>query len=274
MNLGPATARLVAAGVESARYEAELLAAHVLGVSRAGLLVAGEPAAAQQQRFDDLVARRAERIPLQYLIGAPFLDLDLAVGPGVFVPRPETELLADWALGHLGPADTTVVDLCSGSGALAAAVAAHRPDLTVYAVERSPAALAYLRPNVAPYAVRVVAGDIEDPTLLTGLTGAADLVLCNPPYVPDTVEVGPEVRCDPAEAVFAGPDGLALMPAVLACAHRLLRPGGRVAVEHDDSHGESVPRLLRGKGFIEVRDHADLAGRPRFTTGSRGPGRG
>jgi release factor glutamine methyltransferase len=266
--LSAAVARLAAAGITAARYEAELLAAHVLGVPRGRLLLAGPPSPTAERELSGLIARRATRIPLQYLIGAAFLDLELVVGPGVFVPRPETELLADWGLAALTPADTTVVDLCSGSGALAAAVAAAQPRLEVYAVERSPDALAYLRRNVSALGVTVVAADIADAGLLPELAGRVDLVLANPPYVPSGVPVAPEVLFDPADAVFAGPDGLALMPAVLATARRLLRPGGELAVEHDDTHGQSVPELFVRNGFERVEDHPDLADRPRFTTGS------
>ncbi|WVK85053.1 peptide chain release factor N(5)-glutamine methyltransferase [Dactylosporangium sp. AC04546] len=254
----------------SPRVDAELLASHVLSVPRGRLPVVRAFTPEQATRFESLVARRAAREPLQHITGeAPFHGLSLAVGPGVFIPRFETELLVEWALRQ--PA-SRVVDLCSGSGAIAVAFAANRPSATVLAVERSPAALPWLRRNVAALApaVSVVEGDVTDSSVLSDVDGLVDLVLCNPPYVPSTTPVDPEVRDhDPAEAVFAGTDGLALMPAIAARAAALLRPGGLLAIEHDDTQGESLPALLRGFPFTDVVDHTDLAGRPRFTTARR-----
>ncbi|WP_432986369.1 peptide chain release factor N(5)-glutamine methyltransferase [Dactylosporangium sp. CA-233914] len=271
VTLADATRTLAGAGVASPRVDAELLAAHVLGIPRSRLLTAAALTPAQARAFGDLVARRAQRVPLQHLTGsAPFYGLELAVGPGVFVPRFETELLLEWALGQ--PA-SVVADLCSGSGAIAVAFATHRPAAAVAAVERSPAALSWLRRNVAEHApgVRVAEGDIADRRVLADLDGGVDLVLCNPPYVPAAAPVDVEVaEHDPREAVFAGDDGLELMPAVARTAARLLRPGGRLGIEHDDSQGESLPALLRASGdFDEIVDHRDLAGRPRFTTARR-----
>jgi release factor glutamine methyltransferase len=226
----------------------------------------------EAERFAGLVARRAARIPLQHLLGsAAFRHLDLAVGDGVFVPRPETELLAGWGIERVTPG-ATVVDLCSGSGAIALAVADEARPGRVVAVERSPAALTWLRRNAAGRdAVEVVAGDVTDPALLRDLDGAVDLVLCNPPYVPDATVVPPEVaRHDPAEAVFGGPDGLTVIRPVVTLAARLLRPGGWVGIEHDDVHAAAVPELLRADGrFAEVTAHTDLAGRPRYATARR-----
>ncbi|MGI5244925.1 peptide chain release factor N(5)-glutamine methyltransferase [Dactylosporangium sp. CA-139066] len=270
--IAAAAAALDRAGVGSPRVDAELLAAHVLGVTRARLLTAsaGREQIAEIRR---LVARRAERIPLQHLTGtAPFYGLELAVGPGVFVPRFETELLVEWALARLGSAGR-VVDLCSGSGAIALAVATQRPGLQVYCVERSKSALTWLRGNVERVAprVRVIEADVSDDAVLADIAGTADMVLCNPPYVPETADVDVEVaQHDPHEAVFAGGDGLDLMPAVARAAARLLRPGGELAVEHDDTQGASLPDLLRATGdFDEIADHRDLAGRPRFATARR-----
>jgi release factor glutamine methyltransferase len=257
------------AGVPSSRVDAELLAAYVLGVPRSRLAMVTSFDAAQAVRFHRLIKARASRVPLQHLTGtAPFRGLDLAVGPGVFIPRPETELLVEWAITRAGPAPL-VVDLGSGSGAIALSFAVERPNSQVYALERAPAALVWLRRNVAEIdpRVRVVEGDLADPTVLTDLDGRADLVLCNPPYVPAGAPVDVEVaEHDPAEAVFGGADGLALIPAVVELAARLLRPGGWVGVEHDDGHGVTVPALLRRR-FVDVSDHTDLAGRPRFAVG-------
>lgn len=264
-----AVAVLTAAGVSSPRFDAEVLAAHVLGTSRARLALEGFTPG-QAAVYRRLVAARADRVPLQHLTGtAPFRYLSLSVGPGVFVPRPETELLVSWGLSVATPT-ATVVDLCAGSGAIALSVAHERPGTTVYAVERDPMALVWLRRNVALVGapVRVVAGDVADPTTLSALDGTVDLVLANPPYVPAGTPVPPEVaEHDPPQAVFAGPDGLAVVRSVIACAARLLAPGGWVGIEHDVSQAVAVPSLLAGQGrFRDVHDHPDLAGRARFST--------
>ncbi|MEH0844317.1 peptide chain release factor N(5)-glutamine methyltransferase [Micromonospora sp. CPCC 205711] len=270
---------LGAAGVESARAEAELLAAYVLDVPRGRLALADGFTPDQRERYDALVARRAGREPLQHLTGlAAFRHLELAVGPGVFVPRPETELLAGWGIARARALTApVVVDLCSGSGAIALAVAQELPTARVVAVERSPAALAWLRRNAADRAaagdrpVRVVAADVTDPELLAELVGAVDVLLCNPPYVPRAVVVPPEVAGhDPDEAVFGGADGLTVIRPVVARAARLLRPGGVLGVEHDDTHAAAVPALLAADGrYGGIEEHRDLAGRPRFATASR-----
>ncbi|MCM4076833.1 peptide chain release factor N(5)-glutamine methyltransferase [Actinoplanes sp. TRM88002] len=270
--MASAVADLAAAGVASPRVDAEVLAAHVLGIPRGRLLLVDSLRPEELSRFTALVAERVKRIPLQHLLGtAAFRHLELQVGDGVFVPRPETELLAGWAIEHTRPG-ATVVDLCSGSGAIALAVADEAGPGRVVAVERSPAALAWLRRNAEPYpAVEVLPGDVTDPGLLAGLRGRVDVVLCNPPYVPDGTAVPPEVaEHDPAEAVFGGPDGLEVVRPVIALAAALLRPGGVVGIEHDDVHGEAVPELLRADGrFTAVTAHDDLTGRPRYATARR-----
>lgn len=312
---------LAEAGIGSARAEAEQLAAHVAGVSRGQLALVATLTSGQRDRFEALVVRRARREPLQHVLGsAAFRYLELAVGPGVFVPRPETELLAGWGVeqaarlaterrsaaraaderaaatdDECAPAtpEVLVVDLCSGSGAIALAVANEVPAARVVAVERSLSALDWLRRNAADRAaagdrpIQVLAGDVTDPGLLTdpaGLgaaVGRVDVLLCNPPYVPDGTDVPPEVGGhDPAEAVFGGADGLAVIRAVIERAVALLRPGGVFGVEHDDTHGTAVPELLRADGrFVDVTGHLDLVGRPRFATARRAfatdaPGRG
>jgi release factor glutamine methyltransferase len=261
----------------SARVDAEILAAHVLGVPRGRLALVDGFTDEQLAEFDALVARRAGGEPVQHLVGsAGFRHLELAVGPGVFVPRPETELLAGWAITLIRPG-TTVVDLCSGSGAIALAVANEVPGTRVYAVERSPAALAWLRRNAEARAaagdppIHVVEGDAADPAVLGGLDGTVDAVLCNPPYVPAGAPVPADVADhDPPDAVFAGADGLAVIRPVIARAAALLRPGGVFGVEHDDSQGTAVPALLRAHGcFTDIEDHRDLAGRPRYATAVR-----
>ena len=270
--LAAATRRLADAGVASPRVDAELLAAHALGVARGRLLLIDAIRPGELARFRSLVADRARRIPLQHLLGtAAFRHIELAVGDGVFVPRPETELLAGWGIEHTAPG-AVVVDLCSGSGAVALSVADESRAGRVIAVERSPAALEWLRRNAAAFpAAEVVAGDVTDPDLLSDLHGQVDVLLCNPPYVPDGTEVPPEVSAhDPAEAVFGGGDGLAVIRPVIRLAAALLRPGGRVGIEHDDVHGAVVPELLRADGrFTGVTAHDDLTGRPRFATARR-----
>ncbi|MEU4619058.1 peptide chain release factor N(5)-glutamine methyltransferase [Actinoplanes sp. NPDC023801] len=270
--MASATADLAEAGVESPRVDAELLVAHVLGVSRGRLLLIDSIRAEELARFRELVARRRERIPLQHLLGtAAFRHVELAVGDGVFVPRPETELLAGWGAERTRPG-AVVVDLCSGSGAIAIAIADETRAGRVIAVERSTAALPWLRRNASAYpVVEVVAGDVTDPGLLSELHGAVDVLLCNPPYVPDGTAVPPEVSGhDPAEAVFGGGDGLEVIRPVIQLAAALLRPGGSLGIEHDDMHGEAVPALLRADGrFDEVTAHDDLTGRPRYATARR-----
>ncbi|MCF6505966.1 peptide chain release factor N(5)-glutamine methyltransferase [Blastococcus sp. MG754426] len=277
--LGGAAARLAEAGVESPRVDAELLLAHALGVPRARLLVLDEVDDAAATRFEALVAQRADRVPLQHLTGrAPFRYLELAVGPGVFVPRPETEQLVGWALERLaGIAEPVVVDLGSGSGAIALSLAHEHPGAQVTAVERDPGAIAWTRHNAGARAaagdtpVDVLAGDMTDPGLLRELDGRADLVVSNPPYVPDGARVPREVADhDPPLALWGGPDGLDVVRGLLVTAARLLRPGGWLGIEHADQQGESLPAVVRSHGaFTDVDDHPDLAGRPRYTTARR-----
>jgi release factor glutamine methyltransferase len=271
--LAAAASSLAAAGVASPRVDAELLAAYVLGVGRGRLALIDGIRDSEARRLLDLVSERARRIPLQHLIGtAAFRHLELAVGEGVFVPRPETELLAGWGIAHTAPG-ATVVDLCSGTGAIALSVADEAAPGRVIAVERSPAALAFLRRNTAGTAVEAVAGDVTDPALLSDLRGAVDVVLCNPPYVPEGSAVPPEVaEHDPADAVFGGSDGLAVIRPVIALAAALLNSGGVVGIEHDDRHAAAVPGMLRANGrFVDVEDHQDLSGRPRYATARRLP---
>jgi release factor glutamine methyltransferase len=264
-----AVAVLSAAELPSPRVDAEILAAHVLGVPRGKLLLAPALDRAQAERLRALVARRARRVPLQHLTGvAPFHHVEVAVGPGVFVPRPETELLVEWGLAKDA---ATVVDLCSGSGAIALAVAHARPGARVYAVEQDPTALRWLRQNAEGTGIHVVEGDVTDPALLAELDGTVDLVLCNPPYVPTTTEVPPEVAgFDPYPAVFSGADGLDLIRGLVPRVAALLRLGGWFGVEHDDTHAHAVPALLAEDGrYDRIEDHPDLGGRPRFATARR-----
>ncbi|MFC5263252.1 peptide chain release factor N(5)-glutamine methyltransferase [Kribbella qitaiheensis] len=270
--LAEATARLAEAGVASPDYDAAELLAHVTGSSRLQLALV-EPTAEQEAQYAVLVGRRAQREPLQHLTGtAAFRYRELAVGPGVFVPRPETEVLVGWILDRLvGVEAPLVVDLCSGSGAIAGAVATERPDSTVHAVELSPEACVWARRNLAGTGATLHEGDIDG--CLPELNGMVDAVISNPPYIPLTAweSVTAEVRDhDPALALWSGDDGLDEIKVVAATAGRLLKPGGWFGCEHADVQGESAPAVFTSTTlFTEIRDQQDLSGRPRFTTGRR-----
>ena len=261
----------------SPRTDAELLAAYTLGVSRSRLLLVDDFTDPQLTAFRELIGARVRRVPLQHLIGtAPFGDIDIEVGPGGFIPRPETELLVAWALTKLPAPDPLVVDFCSGTGAIALSVAHARPDATVIAVERDAAAAVWLRRNAVARAalgdrpIDTRTGDVTDPKILESDNRAVDMLLCNPPYVPDATPVSPEVRQDPSIAVFGGTDGLDVIRPIVLRAVTLIKPGGWLAIEHDDTHGDSVPALIEAtRAFESVDLHRDMAGRPRFTTARR-----
>lgn len=273
-NLAPtlrqAVERLRASGVPSPEHDAAELLAHVLGVSRKQL--PGNPALDEMQArvFAELVERRAAREPLQHLTGtAGFRYLDLAVGPGVFVPRPETEVLAGWAVDRAREHDApVVVDLCTGSGAIALAVATEVPQARVYAVELDEQAASWAAGNLAGSRVGLRQGDMAE--AFPDLDGAVDVVVSNPPYIPLEAweSVAPEVRDhDPALALWSGEDGLDAMRVVEQVAARLLTPGGVVGAEHADVQAESAPAVFAHTGrWRDIRDHRDLAGRPRFVT--------
>ncbi len=267
--LAAATARLAAAGVPSPHHDAEALTAHVLGCTRVELLTRDVPAVLPA--LDALIARRAAREPLQHLLGSTgFRHLELLVGPGVFTPRPETEVLVGLVLPRCGPG-VRLVDLGSGSGAIALAVAQEAPGTQVHAVERADAAREWLQRNVAATGlpVTVHAGDLRSWALGPGAHDRVDIVVSNPPYVPEGAPVDPEVAYDPPAAVWGGPDGLAGPLAVAAAALRLLRPGGLLAVEHDSSHAAEYATALEQAGWATVTGHRDLAGRARCTTATR-----
>lgn len=271
---------LAAAGIDSPRVDAELLAAYVVGTERTKLMMTPLVDASAVEQLRHLAGRRAAREPLQHIMGtAPFGPITLDVGPGVFVPRPETELLLEWGLARIADVPAPlVVDLCTGTGALALAVAATRPDAVVHAVEADAAALTWARRNAAAQTaagatpITLHAADVRWPDLLVELEARVDLVLSNPPYVPDGTPVAPEVAWDPPTAVFGGPDGLETVRAVVSAAAGLLRHGGHLGIEHDDTHGAAVPALLRRRRVLtDVEDHQDLSGRPRFATARRTP---
>jgi release factor glutamine methyltransferase len=268
--LADARARLHDAGVASPEYDAAELLAHVLGTTRSRLPLVDVVPADRAAAYDALVARRASREPLQHLTGLThFRHVELQVGPGVFVPRPETELLAGWAIEQaLLVESPVVVDLCTGSGAVAKAIADEVPGARVHAVELDEPAHAWAERNLAGTGVDLRRGDMAD--AFGDLAGTVDVVVCNPPYIPlDAWEsVAAEARDhDPHLALFSGDDGLDAMRVLERRAALLLRPGGVVGAEHADLQGESAPAVFTAAGrWTEVRDHEDLAGRARFLT--------
>lgn len=256
------------------RAEASTLLAHVLGVHPRELLFAKPPTDAQRADLDALAARRLAGEPLQHVTGrAAFRTVEVAVGPGVFIPRPETEVMVGWALDRLAEASDhpTVVELCAGSGAISLALVTEAPSTNVHAVELSDEAWPYLTRNLAGTTVDVRLGDMAE--AFPELDGQVDLVIANPPYIPldSYAEVPAEVReYDPTMALFSGADGLDAMRVVARVAHRLLKPGGWVCAEHADVQGASAPRVfLDHGGFDRVADQPDLNARPRFVVGRR-----
>lgn len=273
---------LAAAGIASPDADAVELLSCVLGVDpgevRLRMVLRAPVVERDAGRYRDLVGDRAARVPLQHLTGrAYFRRLTLAVGPGVFVPRPETEVTAGLALEAARAAGPTplVVDLCTGSGAIALALADELPGAAVHAVELSPRAHTWAVANRERLglAVDVRLGDAT--TAFGDLVGTVDVVVSNPPYIPDgAVPVDPEVRDhDPEVALYGrSADGLAVPLAVAARAAVLLRPGGVLVMEHADAQGESLPAALRATGeWDQVVDHPDLGGRPRTTVARRAP---
>jgi release factor glutamine methyltransferase len=279
-----ATARLAEAGVESPRADAELIAAHVHNVKRGELHTV--PDVAFDARFWADIARRANREPLQHITGhAYFRYLDLDVGPGVFVPRPETEVMTGWAIDRLREMDVAepvAIDLGTGSGAIALSIAQEVPRARVHAVEADPLARGWAERNITRYVDSYTAGRVllhagdftqgmSDPgglAALASLAGTADLVVSNPPYIPVGADVPPEVgEYDPPAALWSGTDGLDAMRAVERVARRLLRPGGLVAAEHGWQQGAAVYWVFSEEaGWRDTRNHKDLAGRDRFVT--------
>ena len=268
--LAEAGARLGVAGVASPEHDAAELLAHVLGTERSRLVLIDGVGPSDLAAYDALLERRAAREPLQHLTGtAWFRHISVRVGPGVFTPRPETELLAGWAIEAAGAIeDPVVVDLCTGSGAIAKAVVDEVPSARVHAVEVDASAHAWAMRNLAGTGVELRQGDLA--TAFDDLLGGVDVVVCNPPYVPLEAweSVAPEARDhDPHLALFAGSDGLDAIRVLAVRAADLLRAGGVVGVEHADVQGESVPAVFSATGrWTEVRDHRDLAGRARYTT--------
>ncbi|MBX9640172.1 MAG: peptide chain release factor N(5)-glutamine methyltransferase [Mycobacteriaceae bacterium] len=267
-----AAAQLAEAGIDSARWDAEQLAAHLAGTDRGRLRFVESPGDDFFWRFQHAVAARSRRVPLQHLIGTVgFGPVLLHVGPGVFIPRPETEAMLEWAVAQPLPAQPVIVDACTGSGALALALARQWPGGRVIGLDDSETALDYARRNAEGTDVELVHADIGAPDLLPELDGRVDLVVSNPPYVPDGAVLEPEVsQHDPSHAVFGGPDGMAVIPAVVARAASWLRPDGLFAVEHDDTTPQlTVDCIEETELFVDIVARRDLAGRPRFVTARR-----
>ncbi|WP_421629179.1 peptide chain release factor N(5)-glutamine methyltransferase [Corynebacterium pseudogenitalium] len=262
---------LAAAGVATPAVDARLIAAWLLDDTPMNVLFL-DVDQEFETAFEAAIQRRASREPLQHIVGAaPFGPLTLRVGLGVFIPRPETEVLADWAVKTLQQSATsqapTVVDLGTGSGALALYIAHAAPCAEVIAVERSEAAREYAQRNRDELGlnVRIVEGDMTDHNLLSTLHGTVDMVVSNPPYVPNTDGLDPEVYVDPPEAVFSGDDGMDAIRGLVPVAAALLKPGGVFAVEHDDATSDLTVDAVTASGTFErVERLADLTGKQRF----------
>jgi len=266
-----AEAALTEAGVGSPRTDAELLAAHAAGVER-GRLAFFEAEPRFFERYDGLVAERVSRKPLQHIVGtAAFGPVTVHVGPGVFTPRPETESLLEWAVAQRLPHSPMIVDLCTGTGALALALAEAWPSARVVAVDDSQHALQYATRNLEGTGVELLRADVTDASMLPALDGGVDLLVANPPYIPDGAVLEPEVaEHDPPHALFGGPDGMRVIDAIIDLAARWLRPGGLCAVEHDDTtSAQTVEAFSRTGLFEDVTSRRDLTGRPRFVTAVR-----
>ena len=271
--LNHAAARFVLAGIDSAQNDAELLAAWALGISRSEL----QTKLIFDEEIDEVAAgplivafaRRQQREPLQHITGrAYFRNLELTVGLGVFVPRPETELIAQLAIDALkaDPSNQPVaVDLGTGSGAIALAMATEVPHAQVFAVEKSAAAYEFAKQNFAKYSKieNLLQGDMAD--AFQELIGKVSVVASNPPYIPkDAVPRDPEVQqYDPALALYGGDDGLDLIRIISARAKELLHPGGFLVIEHADSQSKQVCELLLADGWVQVSAHQDLTFRDR-----------
>ena len=283
--LSEATALLAEAQVPSPQVDAELLLAHVFGIDRSQLISITQISDAQLFDYEGLVARRANRVPLQHLTGiAYFRHLELAVGPGVFVPRPETELLVEVAIKYLKTVSSPriAVDLCAGSGAIALSLALEVPGTTLHAVELSNDAFKWLTHNVVDHVAKLEAvdshvivhhGNAGDQSLFSELSNQVDALVSNPPYIPsEMIPRDPEARDhDPAVALFSGIDGLDVAREVVVVASEFLKPGGFIGIEHADVQGESMPELFHTMANVwtDIKDNLDYNKLPRFTTAVR-----
>jgi release factor glutamine methyltransferase len=278
--LEAAVVRLTRAGVVSPRVDAELLLGHVLGLSRGGVqakaFLDSELNSVDDALFAEFVLRRAAREPLQHITGkAPFRSLELSIGPGAFVPRPETEQVAQFAIDALRAVPTEKplgVDLGTGSGAIALAMASEVPHARIWGVENSPEAYIWARRNQVETGAQnasIIFIDLAD--ALPELNGTVDVVISNPPYIPTgAIPRDPEVRLfDPEHALYGGEDGLDVVHSVSATALRLLHPGGTLVMEHGELQAAAIAELLRADGWNAVATHRDLLGRDRATTALR-----
>jgi len=276
--LARAVSELREAGIESPEQDARVLLALVCEIEPARLPLLDGVSEEQADLFESMVILRAVRTPLQHLTGrAYFRHVELEVGPGVFVPRPETEVMTGWAIEQLRPMTfdmqrPLVVELCAGSGAISRALYDELPRrVQLHAVELSEDAAEWAVRNLRGTTVALHVGDMA--TALPELDGTVDLVIANPPYIPldAYLSVAPEARDhDPTVALFSGDDGLDAIRVLVAVAHRLLKPGGLLCFEHADVQGESAPAVVTAHGgFTAVRDHPDLTGRSRFVTAVR-----
>ena len=276
-----ASQKFAEAGIDSAQNDAELLAAHVLGLSRgqvqSALIIDQEISDQQAEQITDLYGRRLKREPLQHITGvAYFRQLELGVGKGVFIPRPETEFVAQLAIDAIraamdaGQTTPIAIDLGTGSGAIALAMATENPAAKIYAVEKSPEAFPFTKANFDKYAAAgdatLIQGDLAD--AFQELNGKVSVVASNPPYIPlAMIPRDEEVRLhDPAPALYGGEDGMSVIRLVSATAKRLLVDGGALIIEHADSQSEQVCQLLLADGWREVRAHRDLTDRDRAVT--------
>ena len=281
--------RLKNANVSSPRYDAESLVAFVLNTSRNRVGLISEISDEQYREIEKLVEKRVRRIPLQHLIGEQgFRHLVLSVGPGVFIPRPETEILVESVIRYIKDKNqerVLVVDYCSGSGAIALSIAKECANVEVFAIEKSVEAFKYLEANYLKYKeeinshnskVHLINADINDElNELNTLIGQIDVVVSNPPYIPENM-VPKEIEVkdhDPALALYGGKDGLEIVRIVIDKSQKLLKKGGLVAIEHSDLQGNpeqelSVPYLLKtSNSFEKIEDRKDLNALPRYCVG-------
>ncbi|GAA3664656.1 peptide chain release factor N(5)-glutamine methyltransferase [Microbacterium marinilacus] len=283
--LQQAAQRLAGAGVPDPQVDAELLLAHLRGQSRgevqAAVVRGDDLTRAEADAYETLVARRAAREPLQHITGvAYFRHLELAVGPGVFVPRPETETVAQIAIDALRAAPgpwpegegPVGVDLGAGSGAIALSLATEVPHARIHAAENSPYAFVWTKENVRRVGaenLRLVFADLA--VAFADLDGTVDVVVSNPPYVPDdAIPRDPEVRLhDPEAALYGGPDGLDVVRQLSHVGRRLLRAGGTLVIEHGELQGTQIRELLTADGWRAAATHPDLTLRDRTTTAIR-----
>jgi len=278
--LAETVARFARSGITAPDVDAELLAAHVLGLGRGGVQAAairGDVISdADADQLAELAARRAAREPLQHLTGVAFFrHLELAVGPGVFVPRPETEMVAQIAIDALFAAASpspVAVDLGTGSGAIALALATEVPHARVHAAENSVDAFIWTKENFARVAAdnaRLAFIDLEH--AFPELDGTVTVLVSNPPYVPDAaIPRDPEVRLfDPPQALYGGADGLDVVRVLAEVGTRLVHPGGLIVIEHGELQGEAVRGVLTAAGWLAAATHRDLTLRDRATTAIR-----